>query len=389
MDGWTNGQTRNKIKLKLVNLLCNPTKIIFKMPVCFASTFRALIKEGLPGPEFEDASTSADINKDTAPTGNGGDERNLVVDTVQRNEPHEDIKEPAGEQNGAMKQGSDVDHAHDLDQQHDVNVESDSVVSGEKGNQAVLRSSQESAGGDDAHEKTITLRGDGKEATTHCEGSKVVLHVDDDREAGGSKGDLQRNAGSKVSLQPTVSDKTNSEHNNDVNNDSRRLGEKESDTIAPENDEEDKVSLNDTNNIQGKRPPPDNKESTSQPERGDQAHNIVQKPIEIGEKGATATPESDAVRSGDSNYGDAPKRDLEGTGRPNGNEECVTVVFHALLTPTFSINLNNGDKVVLRGDAPFSWHPGKQADMRVVRYILYFSVHLSSHLFLFFSTYNV
>ena len=54
-------------------------------------------------------------------------------------------------------------------------------------------------------------------------------------------------------------------------------------------------------------------------------------------------------------------------GSGTGGQNCVTVIFHALLTPTFTVNLNQGYKVVLRGDKPFSWKAGKQLQMRVVR----------------------
>ena len=52
-----------------------------------------------------------------------------------------------------------------------------------------------------------------------------------------------------------------------------------------------------------------------------------------------------------------------------GGQNCVTVIFHALLTPTFTINFNQGDKLVLRGDPPFSWNVGKQIQMRFVRLV--------------------
>ena len=49
-----------------------------------------------------------------------------------------------------------------------------------------------------------------------------------------------------------------------------------------------------------------------------------------------------------------------------GGKNCVTVIFHALLAPTFTVNFNQGDKVVLRGNPPFSWNAGKQIQMHVV-----------------------
>lgn len=52
--------------------------------------------------------------------------------------------------------------------------------------------------------------------------------------------------------------------------------------------------------------------------------------------------------------------------RSHLDKDCINVVFHALLTPTF--NFQPGyNKVVLRGNSPFSWHPGRQLEMRVGR----------------------
>ena len=52
--------------------------------------------------------------------------------------------------------------------------------------------------------------------------------------------------------------------------------------------------------------------------------------------------------------------------RSHLDKECINVVFHALLTPTF--NFQRGyNKVVLRGNSPFSWHPGRQLEMRFGR----------------------
>ena len=48
------------------------------------------------------------------------------------------------------------------------------------------------------------------------------------------------------------------------------------------------------------------------------------------------------------------------------DKDCINVVFHALLTPTFGFQPGY-NKVVLRGNSPFSWHPGKQLEMRVER----------------------
>lgn len=66
-----------------------------------------------------------------------------------------------------------------------------------------------------------------------------------------------------------------------------------------------------------------------------------------------------------------PDQSQNGTGRP---AETMTVIFHALLTPTF--NFQRGDKVVLRGDSPFSWKPGQgqQLEIQVVKYVVLFCI---------------
>lgn len=57
---------------------------------------------------------------------------------------------------------------------------------------------------------------------------------------------------------------------------------------------------------------------------------------------------------------------LTNTERSHLDEDCMNVVFHALLTPTF--NFQRGySKVVLRGHPPFSWRPGRQLEIRVGR----------------------
>lgn len=57
---------------------------------------------------------------------------------------------------------------------------------------------------------------------------------------------------------------------------------------------------------------------------------------------------------------------LTNTERSHLDEECINVVFHALLTPTFNFQ-RRYNKVVLRGHPPFSWRPGRQLEIRVGR----------------------
>lgn len=58
---------------------------------------------------------------------------------------------------------------------------------------------------------------------------------------------------------------------------------------------------------------------------------------------------------------------VQDTGGKIVEGNLITVIFHALLTPTFSVNFKQGDKVFLRGGAPFSWNATRQIEMGVVR----------------------
>ena len=70
--------------------------------------------------------------------------------------------------------------------------------------------------------------------------------------------------------------------------------------------------------------------------------------------------ENDAVNPNDG------RKDVRNSEKA-GNVEYMTVIFHALLTPTFNISFRQGDKVVLRGDPPFSWSASNHV-MQDVRY---------------------
>ena len=78
----------------------------------------------------------------------------------------------------------------------------------------------------------------------------------------------------------------------------------------------------------------------------------------------TQGAKNDAVHFGEGNI------DARNSGSSR-NTESMTVIFHALLTPTFNINFQQGDKVVLRGGSPFSWkQTGQHIEMHPVRYEL-------------------
>lgn len=86
--------------------------------------------------------------------------------------------------------------------------------------------------------------------------------------------------------------------------------------------------------------------------------------VEGGENHGDGSIEEDRGTRAASDDGTLPTK----TGH-SGDAETVTVVFHALLTPTFNINPHQGDcRVVLRGEPPFSWSEEKQVAMRFVRW---------------------
>ena len=81
----------------------------------------------------------------------------------------------------------------------------------------------------------------------------------------------------------------------------------------------------------------------------------------------TATSEAQKTACED----EPPKADQPSNGKTKANQDAsITVIFHALLTPTFNANFNQGDKVFLRGDPPLSWNSGTgQIEMRPLRYL--------------------
>ena len=344
------------------------------MPISFPFTFREL---------------SASIRKDTILAANGSDEENpgqfpdAELDAELQNSEEQNVFEqlPLAEVNVEVKNESD--RADAQDQHHDDNAENASVGGGEKENEALLGRSQERAGGGNAHGKTITLpdHDDGRGAKTPEDGSKHIIHVDDDRDTGGSNGDSQRNVASEDPVQPTVR-KTDTTHANDVNKDGRHLVEGETGTVAPKNNEQGKVPLDDTKNIPERHVLSDNKGSISQTERSRTSTTIHKKSEEIdGRDTISVELNPDTIPSGDNKRGPSagqpkhtthdptkPDPHWNSKGRPDADVEFVTVIFHALLTPTFSVNFYQGEKIVLRGQPPFSWNAEKQVEIRVVRY---------------------
>ena len=85
-----------------------------------------------------------------------------------------------------------------------------------------------------------------------------------------------------------------------------------------------------------------------------------------GSKLATAGQASASVKTGKTDPSEGSDQAVE----------SMTVIFHALLTPTFDINFQQGDKVFLRGDSPFSWKTGQQLEIQAVRYDFLFLTFL-------------
>ena len=88
-------------------------------------------------------------------------------------------------------------------------------------------------------------------------------------------------------------------------------------------------------------------------------------PVASGVKGTGVTPET--CNSGDIGTAGQSRYSMEGKP-PNPDTEFVTVIFHALLTPTFQFNPRQGDKIFIRGSFPFTWKdPGRQVAVHIVR----------------------
>ena len=98
-------------------------------------------------------------------------------------------------------------------------------------------------------------------------------------------------------------------------------------------------------------------------------------------KGEAVTPEhsksSENERAGQSTYRTASSQPLT-SNQPlsthsdsrvtNSDTEFLTVIFHALLTPTFQFNPRQGERIFICGSFPFSWKdPQNQVEVRIVR----------------------
>lgn len=98
-------------------------------------------------------------------------------------------------------------------------------------------------------------------------------------------------------------------------------------------------------------------------------------------KGEAAAPEtlqsSEKDRAGQRTYHTASSQPLT-SNQPqsthsdrrvtNPDTEFLTVIFHALLTPTFQFNPKQGDRIFICGSSPFSWKdPQYQVEVQIVR----------------------
>jgi len=205
------------------------------------------------------------------------------------------------------------------------------------------------------------------------DGSKRNIHVDD-----GADNGARPNTNKESPVQPAP-EKTDSARSNDDRKDHGQFTEEETSVLTSTN-KQGNMSGSDTSNTPAK----DLQRSITPAEKGGQATKI-DTPTESGGKDATTT-KIDTAQCGDNKTTQGtlkPGDPCNSSRKPDSEMACVTVIFHALLTPTFSINFKQGEKVVLRGNSPFSWHAGKgkQVEIRVVRYILsYYIIHCSHYL---------
>ena len=349
-----------------------PAKIIFQ----FCSfPFRISSGENLRGPESKEIFVTAGIGSDTAHIASGSDRKatsqfpDAMLYADQHSQKQKVIQLPGTEKSGVMKQTDDKQDTHD--QKHDSNEKSALTFGDKQEEHFDLESIQKGGIQDNGHEKPKPLPGNDEieDVTTGDEG-KPGIHVDSDTE--GSHSNPNPSADSKVSVQPTVEFKDSPQMNVGK---TEFEGEKtggEVTNVKVKPDEQTNVPP--LTQSPTKHLPPDNKDDISQGARGGKTTEIEKSTV-IRDT-ALRAPQNDNVEAVKNNKGSS-------TGQAS-NTGFITVIFQALLTPTFNINFYQGDRVVLRGQAPFSWHSERQVDMRVKRYIsFYCKFKISEICFLF------
>ena len=328
-------------------------RVILNIQISFVLTFRASAGDSFPGPEDHNTSTPANITKGTTPITTGNDEKivDQFSDAAKVSEEHKDV-EPCSLGGNDVKQGGDgTDH----DQKH----------GGEKSASKL----SDGTDGDGGHAKTLYLHeSDGKEAVILEDENKGTVLVDNDAKDGSSK----PNGGSQGPTKPN-DEIPEAAHTQNDKQDPGQLNKDKTGTVAskPDNDQDKVLSL--PGNVQPEHLTPTGR-SGALPET-----KIDKKTAEVDERDKT-TPEIGTEQSCDSNKGSPAGHPTETTPtaaarypsnskeRQDADGEFITVIFHALLTPTFSLNFYQGDRVVLRGQSPFSWNAKNEVKIRVVRY---------------------
>lgn len=287
------------------------------MKVYFPFTLRASAENSLAGPKVCDSSITpgTNINNDKTQIPSTNDEKSKggFAGTAQQNEEQTKVKQPTGDVNGVVQQGCAGEVTPD--QKPIEDGKGTPSVGDENRGDAARGSTQESTQRDETHIDVSSLPNPDNKALI-----QPPVKTTDGAHTNGDPGLLSENAAGNV---PSVERKEQSELKfNDGSSVKHPLDDGDGPAIAA-----------------GKTP---NERSKTTPKNG--------APKTVEDKSNTT--------QGALHY----RNDA-------GGQNGVTVIFHALLTPTFTVNLNQGYKVVLRGNHPFSWKAGKQLQMRFVRLV--------------------
>ena len=287
------------------------------MKVYFALTLRASAENSLTGPKVCDSSTTSganiNVDKTQIPSRNDEKSKGAFAGTAQQNEEQTKVKQPTGDVNGVVQQGCAGEVTPDQ-KPHDDGKGTPLVGDENRGDAA---------------------RGSTQESTQRDENS-----ID---------ASSRPNPDNKAPIQPPVKT-TDGAH---INGDPGLLGDNAAGNVPSiERKEQSEFKFNDGSSV--KHPLNDGNGSAI-----DAGKTSSEKSKTTSKNGAPKTVENKSNTTQEALH---HRNDAEG-------QNCVTVIFHALLTPTFMVNLNQGNKVFLRGDQPFSWKAGKQLQMRVVRLV--------------------
>lgn len=285
---------------------------------------------------------------------------------AQRSEGKEDDDEPLGERKIDIHRSEG--HADGKERQEDHNQISDDKIDVVK--QSSNRAERNTLRHDDSANSAYTLDGNGTQKKT-VQGAKESgvkgKSTDLEKEEGGAgRGDKHA--------------KNDKGSGNDTNNGEKSVIKPESGGNGTE------VSTTNeqhpTEQIDNGKVPRQLKDSGSP--KGDKKHDARSDTtsedsrngtmIVVNDKNGTAVnPET--FHSGDN--GTAGQRGFPKNGTQqnvesdsyfeNPDTEFVTVIFHALLTPTFQFNHSPGDRIFIHGNYPFSWNEQRQVEVRIVR----------------------